>query len=188
MVTFDKENADLYRKICQEKNFQFTYFPARLPNFDSLLVKEEGTQKICIFEDLEDKFLLVDDEVTRKLTDFLYKSRHFNVSIFYILHSLTSLSSKSSMFTRNFLENAECLVLFKPVGNLKRTVYRFLQDYVTKHPKVTYDSILDSIFQIAEDLSGHPYIVLQPYKKVKGFMIFRIDILKENILLGNHGN
>ena len=110
------------------------------------------------------------------------------MSIFYILHSLIGLSSKSSVFTRNFLENADCLVVFRTVGNLKRTVYRFLQDYVTKHPKLTYDSILDSIFQIASDLSDHPYIVVQPYKKVKGFMIFRIDILKENILLSNHGN
>ena len=121
---------------------------------------------------------------------FTRQSRHAFVSIIYILHNLRGLqSSKQISFTAEFLVHSTCLIVFRPFGISKSTIYRFLQNYIDKQSKnITYDHIFNKMFLVAASLSTHPYLMIQPRKNFSGYRIFRMDIFNKNLVLSEHGS
>ena len=68
--------------------------------------------------------------------------------------------------------------LFKPINN-KKVIYTYLRNILDKK---TTDK-LDQLFEFTSTISSHPYIFIQPYKKVKNDLLkIRADIFGKNII------
>lgn len=146
-------------------------------DLDKLLeIGYNNKQIIVIFEDMTPFINSADNKSNAKMIDFLYRSRHWNISLISIMHGIRHALSKRNSFERIFLDNCSGIFIFKPINN-KRVIYSYLKNILDKS---TCDK-LDEIFEFISNHSKYPYVFIQPNKNVKDDMSkIRSDIFGKN--------
>ena len=123
------------------------------------------------------------------MVDLLYKSRHINLSIIYILHSVKSINTEKVSFTKSFISNSNALFCFKPYGTDRSSLYRLIKSYISHESQNTrsIDYFIDQMFKVAASLSKYPYLFIQPRKDIPALQKFRTSIFDENVIFNNIG-
>ena len=162
--------------ICQSKGFNFTWWKI-IHNLDNLLTTSNlNKQIILVFEDMTQFINNTDNKSNSIMIDFLYRSRHCNISILSIMHGIRHALMKRNAFERIFLDNCSCFIIFKPVTN-KKVIYSYIKNLLDKS---TCDK-LDEIFDFISTHSKYPYILIQPHKNVNNDISkIRSDIFDNN--------
>ena len=178
-LTKSEESAKNLKSICDKKNIIFSWWKI-IHSLQSLIDRSNDKKHlILIFEDWSGFLNNTEKAFNAELVSFLYRSRHNNISIIYILHNITHALTKRTSFERIFIDNASGLFFFKPINN-KKTIYNYLKNYFSKK---TTDK-LDDIFDLASKFTSYPYLFIQPQKDLKDEISkIRIDIFKLNIFL-----
>ena len=163
-------------EICKKKGFKFISWKI-IHDLDKLLDMSEITKEtIIIMEDMSPFINSVDNKANTKMIDFLYRSRHSQISIISIMHGIRHSLTKRHSFERLFLDNCSVIFIFKPVTN-KRVIYSYLKNILDKS---TCDK-LDEIYEFVSNYSKYPYILIQPNKHVKDDISkLRSDIFNNN--------
>ena len=149
---------------------------------DNLGSNSEHEHLILIFEDVEEMLRYSDQELQYRLTNFLWSSRHRNISILYIMHDCKGVNSQKVSFTRSFLSNCTAVVAFQPTGHDRVCVYRYLKNMIA-HSSSKTDEILDKMFKVACSCSKWPYLFIQCRKDVDSYLKIRTDIYNKHGLI-----
>jgi hypothetical protein len=178
LISKSEESKEELSKICLTKKYKFTNWKI-IHDMNSILHNaKEGNQIIVIFEDMTPFINSADTKTNADMINFLYRSRHQQISILMIMHGIRHSLSNRGSFERTFLDNCSGFFLFKPINN-KRVIYTYLKNILDKK---TTDK-LDQLFDFTATLSSHPYIFIQPYKKVINDLLkIRADIFGKNII------
>ena len=113
LISPSNESANAMQKICSQKKFIFHSFKF-IPSLEVLTKNqsEGNVHTIICFEDFSSQMNYSSKDYNRKLTAFLHKSRHMNISLITILHSIRHALSDRSSFERNFLDNCSGKLYF----------------------------------------------------------------------------
>jgi len=138
----------------------------------------EGNEIIVIFEDMTQFINAADTKTNADMINFLYRSRHQQISILIIMHGIRHSLTNRGSFERTFLDNCSGFFVFKPINN-KKVIYTYLKNILDKNTTEK----LDQLFDFTSKISSHPYIFIQPYKKVNNDLLkIRADIFGKNII------
>ena len=178
LISKSEELKEELSKICISKKYKFTHWKIIHDMNNILDNANEGNQIIIIFEDMTPFINAADTKTNADMINFLYRSRHQQISILMIMHGIRHSLSNRGSFERTFLDNCSGFFLFKPINN-KKVIYSYLRNILDKK---TTDK-LDELFEFTSKISSHPYIFIQPYKKVKNDLLkIRADIFGKNII------
>ena len=178
LISKSEELKEELAKVCISKKYKFTHWKI-IHDINIILNNAiQGNQIIVIFEDMSQFINAADTKTNADMINFLYRSRHQQISILLIMHGIRhSLSSRGS-FERTFLDNCSGFFVFKPINN-KKVIYTYLKNILDKNTTEK----LDQIFDFASKIASHPYIFIQPYKKVNNDLLkIRADIFGKNII------
>lgn len=178
-ISKSSTSAEELSKICQENNFKFNWWKI-IHSFDQLFEKENKEKHIIILmEDISGDINSANSKFNSEMSQFLFRSRHYNISLIYILHGISHSMTKKNSFERIFLDNASGLFVFRPTNN-KKIIYNYLKNFLSKN---IWDK-LDSIFELAAKVQSHPYLFIQTNKLFKDDINkIRIDIFNHNLFL-----
>jgi hypothetical protein len=178
-ISKSHESSEQLSKICKEKNFQFQWWKI-IHSFDYLFKQENNNKHtVILFEDMSGSVNGANSKFNGQMSQFLFRSRHHNISLIYIMHGISHSMTRKSSFERIFLDNASGLFIFKPTNNAK-VIYNYLKNFM----KNETSKHIDEIFEVASKISTHPYIFIQTNKQTKDDMNkIRIDIFKHNLFL-----
>lgn len=178
LISKSEETKNELNKICLEKKYKFTSWNI-IHDMDNIFYKtEKSKQIIVIFEDMTQFINSADSKTNSQMIDFLYRSRHSNISILMIMHGIRHALSNRNSFERTFLDNCSAFFIFKPINN-KRVIYTYLKNILNKK---TTDK-LDQLFEFSSLLTNYPYLLIQPHKKVPSDLLkIRTDIFGKNIV------
>ena len=162
--------------ICNSKGFHFTWWKI-IHNLNNLLtISDTNKHIILIFEDMTQFINNTDSKLNSLMIDFLFRSRHSNISILSIMHGIRHALIKRNSFERIFLDNCSCFVIFKPITN-KKVMYSYIGNLLDK----STCNKLDEIFDFISNHSTYPYILIQPHKNVNNDISkIRSDIFNNN--------
>ena len=179
-ISKSNESAKVIENICQKNNFKFTWWKI-IHSMDFLMSNENNnnTHIIILMEDIASDINGANNKFNSDMSSFLFRSRHYNISIIYILHGIGHSMTKKNSFERIFLDNSSGLFIFKPINN-KKIIFNYIKKFLSKNAC----NQLDNIFDFATKLMSHPYIFIQPNKNLYDEIgKIRIDIFNENIFL-----
>ena len=178
-ISKSKESSEELSNICKEKNFDFCWWKL-IHSFDYLFKRQTlNNHVIIIFEDMSSIVNGLHSKQNANMTEFLFRSRHYNISLIYILHGISHSMNRKSSFERVFLDNCSGLIIFRPSNN-KKIIYNYLKNLLSS------DTVgqLDEIFELSSKILSHPYIFIQVNKQFTDDVSkIRIDIFGENIFL-----
>jgi len=176
-ISKSEESKDELEKICLLKKYHFTWWKI-IHSLEKLLNQSNtNKQTIVIFEDMTPFINSADNKSNSDMIDFLYRSRHSNISILIIMHGIRHSLSKRTSFERIFLDNCSGLFIFKPISN-KRVIYSYLKNILDKN---TCDK-LDQLFEFVSKLTNYPYLLIQANKSVEDDISkIRSDIFGKNL-------
>ena len=189
LISPDYESAAKMEQTCSEKQFDFEHLPA-LPALDTFQNTNQQMQIFLVLEDCSGSLSKTGEDLQERLVDFLWSSRHHNISIIFILHSIKAINSQKTSFTRSFLSNATCIVCFLAFGSERVSLYKYLRSIITNESRRgNIDKIIDKMFDISSHFSNWPYLLVQPRKPVKNsYLKVRSDVFNNNgIIFNNQG-
>ena len=173
------ESSITLKNICQKNSFDFSWWKIIHPTSQIIYKANDKKHIIILMEDISGDINNADSKFNAEMSSFMYQSRHYNISIIYILHGISHAMTKRNSFERLFLDNVSGLFIFKPVNN-KKIIYNYLRNFLNKS---TYDQ-LDEVFSFCSKIMSHPYIFLQPHKNLDDEISkIRLDIFGKNIFL-----
>ena len=174
-----EESAHIMSGICEKNSFIFTWWKLIHPLSNLFDRAINGKHLIVIMEDISSDINNVDKRFNAELISFLYRSRHFNISILSILHNLNHSLTKKTSFERTFIDNSSGLFFFKPINN-KKQIYNYIRNFISQ--KISNQ--LDDIFTLSSSIMSHPYNFIQPHKNlIDEISKIRLDIFGENVFL-----
>ena len=181
MVTKSKESSDEMDEICKKNKFKYSWW--KIIHLQSMftLLKETNEQKhyIMILEDMSADVNKLNSVFNSKMIDFLYRSRHHNISMIYFVHGIVHSMTRKGSFERAFLDNSNALIIFKPISQ-KKAIYNYLRNFFNKE---TFQH-MDEVFELSSKIQSHPYILIQPNKNFRDELSkIRIDIFNHNLFL-----
>ena len=179
-ISKSRESATIIENICKINKFKFTWWKI-IHSMDYLLSNDNDSKKhtIILMEDIASDINGANNKFNSDMCSFLFRSRHYNISIIYILHGIGHSMTKKNSFERIFLDNSSGLFIFKPINN-KKIIFNYIKNFLSSN----VSNQLDNIFDLATELTSHPYIFIQPNKNLNDEIgKVRIDIFNENIFL-----
>lgn len=178
-ISKSNESAEELSNICKGKKFQFNWWKI-IHSFQTLFTRDyTNKHTVILFEDMSGLVNGSNSRFNADMSQFLFRSRHHNISLIYIMHGISHSMHLKSSFERIFLDNASGLFIFKPTNNAK-IIYNYLKNFL----KNETGKQLDEIFELSSKVSSHPYIFIQTNKQTKDDMNkIRIDIFKHNLFL-----
>ena len=178
-ISKSNESAQLISDICKEKKFKFNWWKL-IHSFEHFFTNDQSNKHtVILFEDMSGIVNGSNVRFNADMSQFLFRSRHHNISLIYIMHGISHSMNRKTSFERIFLDNLSGLFVFKPTNNSK-IIYNYLKNFL-KHET---GKQLDAIFELSANISQHPYIFIQPNKQTKDDMNkIRIDIFNNNIFL-----
>lgn len=149
------------KTICGRKGYVFNHWTI-VPNLTDIMEeKRDGIHTLLIFEDVSYSMDDRPKSFVNIFKDFLVNSRHHDISICYIIHSIKNAMAKSTSIDRFYLENASVFVVFRVYDN-KYSVYKYLQRFFV-YDKY-FPRTLDAMFSSLTEYTKYPYILIQPRK------------------------
>ena len=178
-ISKSAESAHQMSLVCKKTSFKFTWWKL-IHQFNNIIKDENGTKHtIVVMEDLSGDINHADSKFNSEIVSFLFRSRHFTISVINILHGIGHAMTKKNSFERIFLDNISGIFVFKPVNN-KKIIFNYLKNFLNKSTFIH----LEDIFNLAEKFMSHPYIFIQPNKYLHDELCkIRMDIFGQNIIL-----
>ena len=178
-ISKSAESAHQMSLVCKKTSFKFTWWKL-IHQFNNIIKDENGTKHtIVVMEDLSGDINHADSKFNSEIVSFLFRSRHFTISVINILHGIGHAMTKKNSFERIFLDNISGIFVFKPVNN-KKIIFNYLKNFLNKSSFIH----LEDIFNLAEKFMSHPYIFIQPNIFCKNKNIF---VISPNIQTGERG-
>ena len=116
LISKSEETKNILNEICLNKKYKFTSWNI-IHDMNKIFYKtEKSKQIIVIFEDMTQFINSADRKTNSEMIDFLYRSRHSNISILMIMHGIRHSLSNRNSFERTFLDNCSGFFIFKPIN------------------------------------------------------------------------
>ena len=179
LISKSSVSATEMSNICKKKSISFTWWKLIHPLNNLFKHENPTTHTIVVLEDLSGDINASDSKFNSDILSFLFRSRHHNISVINILHGIGHAMTKRNSFERVFLDNISGIFVFKPINN-KKIIFNYFKKFLNKSSCLQ----LENIFDVSQLYMTHPYIFIQPNKKLQDEISkIRIDIFQKNIFL-----